>query len=108
MNYDFRIYDKSTDISLLANRKGEVRMTAFDKYYFDITPDNISYVVMKQPKLFKKGYIMFYDSDDDVAKVSTEDGGAFYLLLDVSRKYKDDFYLTYKVLKDQGFEIKVY
>ena len=67
----------------------------------EVTLDDIHHIWMFEPKLFKEGYISFYGSDDEF--LQNDDG--FSAVIDVTRKFKDEFYLIYSVLKDNGFDI---
>lgn len=104
MAYDFVIEDKD-GFGLGVDEDGTARMFFPGDYYFDITPDLVESVVMKEPGFFKKGFIAFVDEDEEIIKISTDNGGQLPLVIDVSRKYKDDFYLIFSALNNNGFDV---
>ncbi len=97
------VYDKATDCALILSKDdGIVFLVGDDEY--NLSPSQIHHVSMSEPKLLKKGMIGIYADERNL--FTTEDG--YYLVLEVKRKYKDDFMFIYSILADNGVEISLY
>ena len=67
----------------------------------EVTFDDIAYVWMFKPTLFKKGYISFYGDDDNFLA-----NDQFSAVIEVSKKFIDQFELIGYVLEDNGITVK--
>ncbi len=78
-----------------------------DDLTFAVDPDDIAKVIFMEPKLFKKGWIAFYDSNDDVLNYIC-DGRSIDLAWHINKKDKDIFFAIFSIFKENGFEVECY
>ena len=97
------VYDKKLDKALVFDRDEGISFYCGD-HAFTVDPSIIASAYMDKPRLFKKGVIALFDADDEVIQC---EGINLGVAVSVSRKYKDDFYLMYSVLKDNGIDVTV-
>ena len=88
--------------------KGEGSGIVFhaDGVYFEVDTADIGDIYFKEPKLFKKGVIGFFDKNDEVL-VYVVEGVEIPLIIDVANKKaaKNIFYLMFKILQENGIEV---
>ena len=71
---------------------------------FEISPSQVTKVLVTKPGLFKKGYIGFYGADNEFLSYSY-DGTKKSKAISVSRMYRFHLYLIVSILEANGFEI---
>ena len=72
----------------------------FSSLFWDVTPSDIHHIYVEEPKLFKKGLIMFFATEDRELVGFDNNGNQYPLSIPVSYKYKDNFYMFYKTFAD--------
>ena len=97
------VYDEKLDKALDFDRDG-ISFYVGDKS-FTVDPSIVASAYMEKPGfLFKKGVIALFGDDDEVIPC---EGINLGVAVRVYKKYKNDFYLMYSVLKDNGIEVTV-
>ena len=103
------IYDKKMDVSLtIVKNEGLCYSVLGNDYWFDL--EDIHHVVVEEPKLLKEGTIAFYVTEDDMLAIrdeENEDLDGLNVVIGVQRKFKDEFYLIFSILNDNGIDITV-
>ena len=99
--------DKSGNQAIILRRGEDGGIIFYDNgEQFFVDPADIDHFYFKEPKFFKSGDVAFFDEDGDVLTYVL-DGRKIPLMIEVSRKEKDNFYLLFSALKQNGFEFVV-
>ena len=97
------IYDKGLDSLLLFRREEGITYMLRDSKY-DIDLSEIHHVYMRKPRLFKKGAIAFFSSEDEILKRKIGDYDVS-AIVEVTRKNKFEFYLMFSILQANGVDV---
>lgn len=106
MKYDYAIVDQKYSRALMVIEGGPVYMNYLNEIVY-IHSSDVDRVVMMEPKLLKKGCIMFYDENGKTIELVTLKGNKTPAFIEVSNKDKKDFYLIFAALRDMGFKLVV-
>ena len=99
------IYDKEMDVALVFSKEmGIYCFHGEDK--FPIGLSSIHHALLDEPKIFKKGTLALFANENELIYCCC---GEFKIpvVVDVNKKYKNEFYLIFSLLEYNGVEISV-
>lgn len=100
-----KIEDREMGTSLVLSKEEGIYYCVREKKY-NINLSQIDHVSMTEPKLLKKGCIVFYENDSQSIHFNY-DGLEVPAIVEFSKKYKSEFFLIFSILEENGLEVVV-
>ena len=92
------VYDDKYKKTFTLTEDGDFIFTQ-DGYTAEYDWLDFDHICFWEPKLFKPGIIAFYnDEDDDEPEIAIQ----------VPRKYKNEFYMIFNILEENGLDVRAY